>query len=53
MRQALAQSVAAAQDTVARFGGTQDPALRPLLSQLTVQSALADDAMKHPEYLRR
>jgi hypothetical protein len=52
-RKALSESVTRARDTVSRFGTTQDPALRPLLSKLVVETELADDALKHPELLRR
>jgi hypothetical protein len=52
-RKALNASVTRARDTVSRFGTTQDPALRPLLSKLVVETELADDALRHPEILRR
>jgi hypothetical protein len=52
-RQALSESVSKARETVARFQGTQDPELRPLVSKLMIETELAGDVLKHPEYLRR
>jgi hypothetical protein len=52
-REALNESVTQARQTVARFGTTQDPALRPLLSRLVVETELAADALKNPWLLRR
>jgi hypothetical protein len=52
-RQTLQQSIDNARETIARVQSTQAPELRGLLAQLTIQTELADDTMKHPEYLRR
>jgi hypothetical protein len=52
-RETLAALVATARQTVAGLQETRDPELRRLLSQLTIQSELADDSLKGPSMLRR
>jgi hypothetical protein len=52
-RQNLTESISTARQTVKGLQGTQEPQLRELMSQLTVQSELTDDSLKHPEQLRR
>lgn len=52
-RETLAALVATARQTVAGLQETRDPELRRLLSQLTIQSELADDSLEHTSMLRR
>jgi hypothetical protein len=52
-RETPAASVATARQTVAGLQETRDPELRRLMSQLTIQSELADDSLKDPSLLRR
>jgi hypothetical protein len=53
LRQSLAASVQRAEEAMARLRGTHDTQLQQVLGKLVVQTTLANDAIKHPEMLRR
>ena len=52
-REALANSVRNAPQAVESLEGTSDLELRPLVSQLILQSELADGTLKNPSVLQR